>query len=320
MFIPAWLLAIGLVAWFLSSSNSEGNTESGGVWAVIGGIFIVGMILMVLLVGGLFVWEGKQTARAAQEERVAVKHSQEVVATHNAKAQPRQWETLTRVDPATGKEVTFGAIVNSDNDLCTLALGTHVNGTLVADVECGDNKNGIRSVPQGLLEFKFDDRSTSENYPLTPLHGGFVWTVPTGAYYADSRAAYSRLVERLATAKVVAIQVKLVSGADYTKPLEGGEWVRFSLVGARAALEKAGLTALNGRATTPPLAKKVKVQSAAQETQDNQPYLVWWRLAGVYNWKTLHIQYTRLDCQNEVRWFVERGHEATCLPVGISPA
>jgi|GEM_PF-6999060 len=194
-------------------------------------IFLPLGLIAAAAIGVFLLYENQQTQERLDAERRRLEQKRLRVdgALNRAAKTDARWEVLFEVDPASGKNVPRSARVTSDGGLCHLQVEQRVNGTRLAGIYC-DGLPLQNKYSATTAEVKFDNRETSDSMALARFSDGDDSYI--GSSQPNGNLAYSELIERLATAKRVAL---LLNFEDV-----GQRWTTFSLLNADQALVSIG--------------------------------------------------------------------------------
>jgi hypothetical protein len=166
-------------------------------------------------------WQ-KAKAREIQEMRAKV-----TTAKQNPTSQGKEWLVYGERDPESGKTFARTATIESDDGLCVLTVQKLFDGSELTGLDCP----GIKIPEYRPIVIKFDADEFSRKMKLESYDDSNGVSISVDQYGESSGyMSYKTFIDGLLSANAVAIKIP----SDFTF------WVRFSLTGGAAAINKLG--------------------------------------------------------------------------------
>lgn len=186
-------------------------------------VVVVGIILGVVILNENSEREERNKKKVKAELDIRNKIT---AAQSKATSEDKKWFVLGESDPASDARFARIASITSNDGLCYLTVEKRIDGSELTGLKC----SGIKISEYDDIYIKFDTHKTSKKMDIKSYSNSDDVYIPS--YQADFSGyyKYKSFIHGLVTAKSVAIKIPAVDGF----------WVRFSLKGSTAAINKLG--------------------------------------------------------------------------------
>ena len=192
-------------------------------------IFLPLSVAAVLALVGFYLYdhhksEKWQEARAKEIQEIRAKVA---AAKQNSTSEDKRWIVYGERNPASGETIARTAAIESDDSLCVLTVQKLLDGAERAGLDCP----GIQIPEYRRIAIKFNTSDSSRKMKLERDSDGDRVYISSDQYGESSEyMSYKTFIHGLLSANDVAIKI----------PSEFTFWVRFSLKGGPAAINKLG--------------------------------------------------------------------------------
>ena len=192
-------------------------------------IFLPLGVVAVLALVGFYLYDHHQSEswQKAKANEIQEIRARVATAKQNATSEGKEWIVYGERDPASGKTIARTAAIESDDSLCVLSVQKLFDGSVLTGLDC----SGIKIPEYRRIVIKFDTNEYSRKMKLESDDDSDGVYISLDQYGESSGyMSYKMFIHGLLSANAVAIKI----------PSEFTFWVRFSLTGAAAAINKLG--------------------------------------------------------------------------------
>ena len=192
-------------------------------------IFLPLGVAAVLSLVGFYLYDHHQSEKWQKAKAKEIREIRAKVATakKNAASEDKEWIVLGERDPASGETIARTAAIKSDDSLCVLTVQKLFDGSELTGIDCP----GIKIPDYRRIVIKFDTDESSRKMKLESGDDSDRVYISLDQYGdASGYMSYKGFIHGLLSANDVAIKI----------PSEFTFWVRFSLKGGAAAINKLG--------------------------------------------------------------------------------
>jgi hypothetical protein len=192
-------------------------------------IFLPLSVAAVLALVGFYLYDHHQSEKWQKAKAKEIQEIRAKVATakRNATLEDKEWIVYGERDPASGETIARTAAIKSDDSLCVLTVQQLFDGSEQTGLDCP----GIKIPEYRRIVITFDTNQSSWKMKLESDDGSDRVYIASDQYGESSGyMSYKDFIHNLVSANVVAIRI----------PSEFTFWVRFSLKGGAAAINKLG--------------------------------------------------------------------------------
>ena len=192
-------------------------------------IFLPLGVAAILALSGFYLYDHHQSEQWQKAKAKEIQEIRSKVATakQNAAPEDKEWSVFGERDPASGKTIARTAAIKSDDSLCVLTVQKLFDDSELTGLDCP----GIKIPEYRRILVKFDTDELSRKMKLENEDDSDHVYISLDQYGdASGYMSYKHFLHRLLSANAVAIKI----------PSEFTFWVRFSLKGGAAAVNRLG--------------------------------------------------------------------------------